>query len=112
MATRRIGKARLLMIALLVLGLVALALAVSFIEKSGITPRALAPYIAKRTSGHNPTIVGAGALVAQQLTAFDRGATVPPPQLRMRLGAQADAAPARIAPGAHETMVSNADEAR
>jgi hypothetical protein len=107
MASRR--KAKLLVGLLVVLGLAGIALAVSFIEKSGITPRALAPYIAKRTSGHNPTIVGAGTLVAQQLTAFDRGDTVPPPLLRMNLGAQPNATPM---PAAHEIMVSSAEDAR
>jgi hypothetical protein len=112
MAVRRAGKAKVLGVLLLVLLAAALILAVSFIEKSGITPRALAPYIAKRTSGHNPTIVGAGTLVAARLTAFDRGDAVVPPALRMNLGAQALAAPARVAAGAREIMVSDADDAR
>jgi fructose-specific phosphotransferase system IIC component len=64
MPARRVRKGRWFLAMLLVLALAGLALAVSFIEKSGITPRALAPYIAKRTAGHNSTIVGTGAFVA------------------------------------------------
>jgi hypothetical protein len=112
MAARRVGKTKIFLGLLLVLLLVGIALAVSFIEKSGITPRALAPYIAKRTSGHNPTIVGAGTLVARQLTAFDRGDAVPPPVLRLNLGAQPTAGPMRSAHGAREIMVSDANDAR
>jgi len=112
MTARRVGRFKLFMALVLVLLVAGLALAVSFIEKSGITPRALAPYIAKRTSGHNPTIVGAGTLVATRLTAFDRGDAVTPPALRMQLGAQALAAPARALAGAREIMVSDANDAR
>jgi hypothetical protein len=113
MAARRgTSKFKVSMVLLLVLAAVGVALAVSFIEKSGITPRALAPYIAKRTSGHNPAIVGAGTFVATRLTTFDRGDPVPPPALLMNLGAQAVAAPGQVAPGAREVIVSSADEAR
>jgi len=113
MAQRRgMGKFKLSMALLLVVAAAGVALAVSFVEKSGITPRALAPYIAKRTSGHNPAIVGAGAVVATTLTTFDRGAPVPPPAFLMNLGAQPVAAPGRVAPGAREVMVSDATAAR
>jgi len=113
MAKRRgVGKFKVLMLLLLVLAAAGMALAVSFIEKSGITPRALAPYIAKRTGGHNPAIVGAGAVVAARLTTFDRGDSLPPPVLSTNLGAQPVAAPGRVTPGAREVMVGNADDAR
>jgi len=113
MAARRgIGKFKVWIVLLLVVVAAGVVAAVSFIEKSGITPRALAPYVAKRTSGHNPTIVGAGTLVAARLTTFDRGDPVPPPALLTSLGAQPVAAPGRVAPGAREVMVGDADEAR
>lgn len=112
MAARRRGKGRLFLALLLVLLVAGVVAAVSFIEKSGITPRALAPYIVKRTTGHNPTIVGAGAMITRTLVEFDRGDTLPPPLLRMNLGAQPSAAPVRSKAGTHEVMVSNADEAR
>jgi len=112
MAARRLGKFKLFMLLVLALLVAGVAMAVSFIEKTGIAPRTLAPYIAKRTSGHNPTIVGAGTLVATQLTTFDRGETLPPPALRLNLGAQPAGAAVRTAPGAREIMVSSADDAR
>jgi len=100
------------MLLVLVMAAAGMALAVSFIEKSGITPRALAPYIAKRTGGHNPAIISAGTLVAARLTTSDRGDPVPPPALSMNLGAQPVAAPASVAAGVREVMVGNADDAR
>jgi len=109
---RRIRKGRLFLVLVLLLLVAGVAAAVSFIEQSGITPRTLAPYIAKRTSGHNPAIVGAGAFVASHLTASDRGDAQAPPPLRLLLGAQPAAAPEKIAPDAREVMVSSADEAR
>lgn len=112
MAVRRLGKGRLFLALLLVLLVAGVVAAVSFIEKSGITPRALAPYVARRTVGHNPTIVGAGQFVATRLMTSDRGETLPPPALRLNLGAQPVATAARAAPGAHEVMVRNADDAR
>jgi hypothetical protein len=112
MPARRVRKGRWFLAMLLVLALAGLALAVSFIEKSGITPRVLAPYIAKRTAGHNPTIVGTGAFVAARLTNLDRGDVAPPPALLMRLGAQPLAAPVRVAPGARDIMVGSAAEAQ
>ncbi|MGZ8288011.1 MAG: right-handed parallel beta-helix repeat-containing protein [Telluria sp.] len=51
----------------------ALAAAAWYIDSSGIPPRMLAPYIAKRSSGHNPVITGTGARVSTTLAALDRG---------------------------------------
>jgi hypothetical protein len=112
MAARRVGKFKVLMVLALLLLAAGVAAAVSFIEKSGITPRALAPYIVKRTSGHNPTITGTGTLVAAQLIAFDRGDTVLPPALQLNLGAQPVGARVRVAADAREIMVGSADDAR
>ena len=109
---RRVRKGRLVLALLLVCLVVGVALAVTFVEQSGITPRALAPYIAKRTGGHNPAIVGAGAFVATRLTAFDRGDMAPPPALRLALGAQPVALSGPPASGAHDIMVGSADDAR
>jgi hypothetical protein len=105
---------RLLALVLVVLVMLAAVVVagVSFIEKTGITPRTLAPYIAKRTSGHNRTIVGAGAFLATRLTTSDRGDALPPPSLRTSLGAQPAAAALRMRPDAREVMVGTADEAR
>ncbi|WP_332875985.1 right-handed parallel beta-helix repeat-containing protein [Massilia sp. S19_KUP03_FR1] len=112
MAARKLDKRKLFMLLALALLAAGVVLAVSFIEKSGIAPRTLAPYIAKRTSGHNPAIVGAGTFVATQLTSFDRGDSLPAPTLRLNLGAQPGGVATRPAPGAREIMVGSADEAR
>lgn len=53
------------------------------IDHVGRAPRTLAPYIEKRSSGHNPLIEHTGRRVAAILTSLDRGS--------------ADAAPARLA---------------
>lgn len=112
MAKRGVRKGRLLLVSMLVLLIAAVVLAVSFIEQSGITPRALAPYIVKRTTGHNPAIVGAGQFVAAHLTTFDRGDAVPPSTRLIKLGAQPAGAPVRVAPDGREIMVGSADDAR
>ena len=43
------------------------------LQEKGITPRALAPYIDKRTSDHNPTIVYVGQWSVAALLRLDRG---------------------------------------
>lgn len=55
------------------LGLGAAGAGAVFLQQQGITPRALAPYVAKRSSGHNSVIVGAGQRAAAMLTVLDRG---------------------------------------
>jgi hypothetical protein len=75
--------------------LLAAALPVA-VDRVGVAPRTLAPYIEKRTSGHNPAIEGAGRRVAAVLMALDRAAGDAPPArlaaLRMDAGAQAQPA--------------------
>jgi parallel beta-helix repeat protein len=83
-------------LALLVVGAVGAAY---LVEQAGVTPRALAPYIAKRTSGHNPIIVKAGEVTASTLLRLDRGEPALPLNLATTLGAQARAA-GSDAPGA------------
>jgi hypothetical protein len=81
---------------LLAAGVVALLLAAALpaiVDHVGIAPRTLAPYIEKRTSGHNPFIVGTGSRVAAILMTLDRGpAGVAPPRLALNVGAQPRAA--------------------
>ena len=77
MATRVRRRSRWLLRLLLaacVLALLCAAAAALFLQQRGIPPRALAPYIAKRTSGHNPAIVGAGQRAVAALLWLDRGA--------------------------------------
>lgn len=78
----RIGSGVLLAAVLAALG-IAYAL-----EKIGVPPRLIAPYIERRTSGHNPTIVGAGQLVGGFLQMHDRGRVVVPLDRALVIGAQ------------------------
>jgi hypothetical protein len=66
-----------LLLAACVLALLGMIAAVLLLQQRGITPRALAPYIAKRTSGHNGAIVGAGQWSAATLIRLDRGGAGP-----------------------------------
>ena len=75
MALRR-ALVRLFVVTVVAALLVAVAGAL-FLEQRGITPRALAPYIEKRTSGHNPAIVAAGLWSVAALTWLDRGVAAP-----------------------------------
>jgi len=84
---RRLGRRLLLSgAALAVAGLVGAAVVV---EHLGVAPRTLAPYVEKRSSGHNPTIVGLGRFASKTLLELDRGAAALPPDLALALGAQA-----------------------
>ena len=98
---------------LLVLVLLACAAGVAVLvglQQAGITPRALAPYVAKRGEGHNPTIVAIGAWANTTLTRLDRGELVRADlNPALHIGAQRSVAVV-AAPG--ETLVASADEAR
>jgi hypothetical protein len=85
---RRLARRGLLVAGILaVVGAAALP---ALVDRVGVAPRTLAPYIEKRTSGHNPVIVGTGRRVAATLLALDRGtADAPPRQLPRDAGAQA-----------------------
>lgn len=60
------------------------------LEHAGVMPRTLAPYIEKRSSGHNAVIVGAGQFASRSLLALDRGASrgSAPDLSALTLGAQ------------------------
>ena len=73
------------------LGVCGLTAALIVVERVGVTPRALAPYVEKRSSGHNPAIVGAGQYASRTLVALDRGEVRPVLQAELHaltLGAQ------------------------
>ncbi|MGI4847258.1 MAG: right-handed parallel beta-helix repeat-containing protein [Janthinobacterium lividum] len=103
---------------LLLLGAVAVALAMYGMERFGVAPRTLAPYIEKRTSGHNPTIVQTGKFVSNLLMGLDRGVLVPINLIpKVVIGVQAQpTAPQTVAKVASDTasaiMVSSAEQAR
>ena len=79
-----------------------------FLQQQGITPRALAPYVERRSSGHNNAIVGAGEWAGATLMRLDRGTPQPAAPLFAAIGAGPGAAPQ---PGA-ERLVFNSDDAR
>jgi len=101
--------------ALLSAGIAAGALA--WLQSQGVTPRALAPYLLHRTSGHNALIEGAGRMAAATLLRLDRGPELGPnlgPNFGhalppLTVGAQPEAAPS--APG-NERLVATVEEAR
>lgn len=95
--------------ALLAAGGVIAAIAV---DSAGIAPRQLAPYIEKRTSGHNAAIVAAGQFTAGTLQRLDRGTPAAPEDRQLSglaLGAQATAAGDASHAG---TVVASADALR
>lgn len=69
------------------------AAGIGYLHSQGIAPRTLAPYIAKRSSGHNDLITGSGTWVARTLTGLDRGADEPSALPALALGAQPRPAP-------------------
>lgn len=87
--------AALLLLLLLVLGAVGVAW---FLQTAGVAPRAMGPYVFKRASGHNPTIVGIGRWTESTLVSNDRGAPVLPPVYPPRAVASTLPPPVRIVP--------------
>ena len=82
--------------------------AAGFLQQRGITPRALGPYVERRSSGHNELIEGAGRWSGNILMRLDRGTPAPGLPLFPGIGAQARTVPA---PGA-ERLVASSDEVR
>jgi hypothetical protein len=80
-----------------------------YLQSQGVTPRALAPYLLKRTSGHNPLIEGAGRFASTTLLALDRGQAGPYAPPALLLGAQPEGPPA---PAGRERLVASIAEAR
>ncbi|MGJ9418473.1 NosD domain-containing protein [Massilia sp. CMS3.1] len=78
------------------------------LQSEGVTPRALAPYIEKRTSGHNSLIEGAGRFTSTTLLRLDRGDVGPYVPPALTLGAQPDAP---RAPAGNERLVASSEEA-
>ena len=100
---------------LLLLPLLALAGAACFLQQQGVTPRALAPYVERRSAGHNDLIEGVGRFLHAALLRLDRGAPAPGNSgmpLFPGIGAQARQV-AQSAPAAGtERLVASADELR
>jgi hypothetical protein len=81
--------------------------AVLFLQAQGIAPRTLAPYIEKRSAGHNPVIVGVGQLVGKTLRSFDRGAVQPDLLPALTVGAQ----PVAVGTGAGVVKLVGSEQA-
>ncbi|CAH0218157.1 hypothetical protein SRABI118_02155 [Massilia sp. Bi118] len=67
--------------------------ALFYLQGQGIAPRTLAPYVDKRSSGHNILITGAGQWLGASLLDLDRGETIPALAPPLSVGAQAATAP-------------------
>ena len=107
---RAAGAPILLALALLaLLGGAAFGGALAYLQSQGATPRALAPYLLHRTSGHNDLITGAGRVAADILLRLDRpegeAYALPP----LAIGAQPGAASSA---GGNERLVASVEEAR
>ena len=64
----------LILAALLLLGIAAVAAVLLYLQAQGIAPRALAPYIERRSAGHNALVTGTGSMLGDILRQLDRGA--------------------------------------
>lgn len=102
---------RLLPLLLLLCMLAAVAgagAALAVLDREGVTPRQLAPYLAQRSSGHNALIENAGSRVASFLDGMDRAA---PPPAAAPPGAGAGKG-AGMPPGAADIVVANVEQLR
>ncbi|NNG24223.1 right-handed parallel beta-helix repeat-containing protein [Telluria aromaticivorans] len=83
---------------------------VLYLQGEGVTPRALAPYIEKRTSGHNAVIVAGGRWAGAVLRRLDRGEQAPYALPALAIGAQPVPAAAPVA--GTPMLVASVDAAR
>ena len=100
-----------LAVAVLLLMMVAVGAGVLFyLQGQGVAPRALAPYIERRSAGHNALITGSGAWTGGILRRLDRGTDVGPyPLPALTVGAQPKAMGQT---GNKELTVMDVDQAR
>lgn len=83
---KRLGLA---LLALGLLGGLAGAGALLYLQEQGVAPRALAPYIERRSDGHNRVITGSAYWLGAQLRRLDRGDGLPLVLPALTVGAQA-----------------------
>jgi hypothetical protein len=109
MPTSRLLK-RLLLAAAFVI--ITMGITLSYmLERLGVPPRALGPYLERRASGHHPVIVRAGEWMSRTLVSLDRGAQRPFLAQRFAIGAQANAAPVTPDVNGSGILVSSTDDA-
>lgn len=109
---RRIGGLLRLSLAAGLLALACAGAGALFLQDRGITPRALAPYLDKRTSGHNSAIVGAGQWSAAALVRLDRGAAGAPALFEQRFPALGAGRALPLPDGGARRVVATSDEVR
>ena len=97
---RRAARILIRLLAWSVLPLVAVwAAAICYLGSQGVTPHALARYVAARAAGHGAAVTGVGQLMQQTLLALDGHAVDGREGLALAVGASARPAPAPAAPG-------------
>lgn len=96
--------------AMLALALLAAGGTALVLQAQGIAPRALAPYIEKRSAGHNALITGAGEWSAATLLLLDRGAAAAPSAAIGGIGARSAAV--RAPEAGTVRLVASSEEAR
>ncbi|MES2018650.1 MAG: right-handed parallel beta-helix repeat-containing protein [Pseudomonadota bacterium] len=101
-------KKRWLVFALLLAPCLAAVGGAWYLQQQGVTPRALAPYVERRSSGHNVLIEGVGAWTGATLMQLDRGTPAPNLLQFPRIGAQPQGASQTGA----ERLVATSDEVR
>lgn len=99
---------RSLVLMLLLAPCLAAAGALWVLQQQGVTPRALAPYVERRSSGHNRLIEGTGRFMQAALLRVDRGTPEVNLPLFPGIGAQPQSAP--LSGG--ERLVATSDQAR
>ncbi|WLI88926.1 right-handed parallel beta-helix repeat-containing protein [Massilia sp. R2A-15] len=80
----------------------------AMLDSAGIMPRALGPYLERRSHGHNPLIENGGRRAGQWLVALDRGAPALPQAPALAIGAQ----PAGAVGAGAAILVATSDEVR
>lgn len=103
-------QAAIVLAVLLALALAAAAGVLLYLQAQGVAPRALAPYLERRSAGHNALITGSGAWTGATLRRLDRGADGGPyPLPPLTVGAQ----PAAVGQaGNKDVTVMDVDAAR
>ena len=97
-------------VALGVLGLAGAAGVLLYLQGQGVTPRALAPWVEKRSTGHHELVASTGQWLGSTLRSLDRGAAAIAELPALTVGAQP--APTRDRAIGIEKIVHTTDEAR
>lgn len=91
--------------ALGLLGIAGAAGTVLYLQEEGVAPRALAPYVERRSEGHSRLVYDSGRWIGANLRTLDRGEGLPLALPKLRAGAQE--APAQGPGGTIKPVASN-----